>query len=138
MVRAQLAHFESLIDGHIEMAGPPLRIAADAAQSIAMALHELATNAAKYGALSNDDGRVIIAWDIGADKTFHLSWTESGGAVVASPTRQGFGTTVITHLPEVQLGAEVTLEFLASGVTWRLSCSAENVLEPAAQALMAG
>ena len=129
LVSAQLAHFEGLIGGRIEIAGPPLRIAAEAAQSIAMALHELATNAAKYGALSNGDGRVIIAWDIGPDKTFHLSWTESGGAAVASPTRQGYGTTVITRGPEHQLGAKATLEFLASGVTWRLSGSTENVLE---------
>jgi two-component sensor histidine kinase len=107
-----------------------LHITAEAAQPIAMALHELATNASKHGALSNGEGKVSIAWDLARDGAFHLSWTESAGPVVAPPARCGFGTTVITHVPEAQLGAEVTLAFLASGVTWRLVCPAENVLEP--------
>ena len=95
-----------------------------------MALHELAANAGKYGALSNERGKVSIAWDIARDETFHLSWMESGGPIVVSPTRQGFGTTVIAHVPEAQLGAGVTLDYPPGGVTWRLACPAANVIEP--------
>ena len=130
LVRAQLLHFEDPIGSRIEIAGPPLWIAAEAAQPIAMALHELATNAGKYGALSVGMGKVSIEWHIERERTFHLSWTERAGPVVTSPTRLGFGTTVITYVPEVQLGAEVTLDYPPEGVTWRLACPAENVLEP--------
>ncbi|MGO9547849.1 MAG: PAS domain S-box protein [Rhodomicrobium sp.] len=130
LVRAQLAHFEGVIGSRIDIAGPPLHIAAESAQPIAMALHELAANAGKYGALSNERGKVSIAWDIARDETFHLSWMESGGPIVVSPTRQGFGTTVIAHVPEAQLGAGVTLDYPPGGVTWRLACPAANVIEP--------
>ncbi len=130
LVRAQLAHFEGLIGGRIAILGPHLHIAAEAAQPIAMALHELATNAGKYGALSNGKGEVRIAWDISHDSTFHLSWTERGGPAVASPARRGFGTTVIAEVQETQLDAKVTLDFSPSGVAWRMTCPAKNVLEP--------
>jgi two-component sensor histidine kinase len=118
-----------LIGSRIEIEGPPLRITAGAAQPIAMALHELATNAGKYGALSSGEGKISIAWDIARDGAFHLGWTESAGPAVASPTRRGFGTTVIAAVPETQLDAEVTLEFPPGGVKWCLTCPAENVLE---------
>ena len=132
LVRAQLAHFEGFIGRRISVAGPALPIAAEAAQPIAMALHELATNAGKYGALSNDAGAVKIAWDIegtGAGARFYMSWAESGGPAVAAPHQCGFGTKVITQVPHSQLDAEVTYEFLPSGVLWCLSCPAQNVLE---------
>jgi len=80
-------------------------------------------------ALSNAEGKVSIAWDTGRDETFHLSWTESAGPVVTSPIRRGFGTTVIAYVPQAQLGADVTLDYAPGGVTWRLVCPAENVLE---------
>ncbi len=131
LMRAQLSHFEGLIGRRIELAGPPLKIAAEAAQPIAMALHELATNAGKYGALSNNTGKVGIAWDIGSDGNFHLSWTESAGPLVVSPARPGFGTTVIVQVPQTQLEAEVALEFPPGGAIWRLSCPAKKILEPA-------
>jgi two-component sensor histidine kinase len=63
LVRPQFAHLEGLIGSRVEIAGPPLRIAAEAALPLAMALHELATNAGKYGALNNSEGKVSIAWD---------------------------------------------------------------------------
>lgn len=132
LLYAQLAHFEGFIGRRILAAGPALYIAAEAAQPISMALHELATNAGKYGALSNDAGVVAIAWGIersGDGVRFHLSWTESGGPAVAPPLRRGFGTKVITLVPQSQLDAEVTYEFPSNGVTWRLSCPARNVLE---------
>ncbi len=135
LVHAQLAHFEDLVGGRIAIEGAPLHIAAEAAQPIAMALHELGTNAGKYGALSNDEGKVSIAWGLGRDGTFHLSWAERGGPSVVSPTRRGFGTVVIAAVPEAQLDAEVSLDFPPSGVIWRLKCPAMNVIEPAGAAI---
>ena len=132
LVRTQLAHFEGFIGKRIAIDGPALPVAAEAAQPIAMALHELATNAGKYGALSNDSGKVRIAWGAGgsgASATFHLSWTESGGPAVTEPHSCGFGTKVITQVPQSQLDAEVTYKFPPAGVEWRLSCPARNVLE---------
>jgi PAS domain S-box-containing protein len=129
LVRSQLAHFEGLIGRRIEIEGPPLHIAAEAAQPIAMALHELATNAGKYGALSSREGHVSIAWRIGGDGSFHLGWTETGGPPVVPPERRGFGSTVIALVPEMQLDAAVTLEYPPGGVRWRLTCPAKRILE---------
>ena len=130
----QLAHFQDLIGRRITLAGPPLRLSATAAQAIGMALHELSTNAAKYGALSNDSGQVAIAWsrqDGEGGGSFHLSWTERGGPTVATPSRHGFGTTIITVVPRRQLGCEVTLDFAPEGLMWHLECPVDRVLEQA-------
>ncbi len=132
LVRTQLAHFEGFIGKRIAIEGPVLPVAAEAAQPIAMALHELATNAGKYGALSNELGKVKIAWGAdgsGAGAMFRLSWIESGGPAVTEPHSCGFGTKVITQIPQSQLDAEVTYEFPPGGVEWHLSCPARNVLE---------
>jgi PAS domain S-box-containing protein len=135
LVRAQLAHFGELIDNRISIEGPRAFISAGAAQTIGMALHELATNAAKYGALSGSEGTVEIAWAVhrdGAGKdVFCLSWTERGGPEVRPPTRRGFGTTVIERVPRMKLKADVRLDYAPSGVTWLLSCPPNEVLEPA-------
>ena len=81
LVRAQLAHFADLIGSRIAVDGPKLHLNGAAAQAIGLALHELATNASKYGALSTDTGRVDIFWGCDGD-TFAMSWTERGGPPV--------------------------------------------------------
>jgi two-component sensor histidine kinase len=84
-----------------------------------MALHELTTNAAKYGALSNDKGRVQIEWKVGngADgRIAEISWTESGGPPVAAPERKGFGSRLIERHLANELGGEVSLEYRKEGV----------------------
>lgn len=134
LVRGQLAHFAELIGQRITIEGPPLRLAAVAAQSVGMVVHELSTNAVKHGALSVADGRVEISWQIDEDDTgenFAMSWIEKGGPPVAPPNHRGFGTTVITKMTELSLGGKVELRYASTGVLWRLSCPAENVLEPA-------
>lgn len=128
LVRAQLAHFADLVGERIEVAGPPVRLGASAAQSIGMALHELATNAGKYGALSGPNGRVEIAWQM-ADGTFTLSWIERGGPAVRPPTRRGFGTTVLKAMVQMSLGAEVELAFPAEGLSWRIECAADRLAD---------
>jgi PAS domain S-box-containing protein len=133
LVRSQLSHFASLIDGRIELSGPSLKVSAAAAQTIGMALHELATNAGKYGALSNGAGRITIVWQVerrpdGSDR-FNLRWRELGGPKVTPPQRSGFGTTVIEVMPRMELDAEIRLNYSPDGLCWRLDCPAETILE---------
>ena len=129
LVRAQLAHFASLIGSRIAMHGLKLCLKAASAQAIGLALHELATNAGKYGALSTDRGRVDLCWGLAGD-TLTISWTEREGPLVSAPTRRGFGTVVMEAMAERSLNGTVHLDYPASGLTWRLTCPATNALEP--------
>lgn len=128
LVRAQLAHFDDLVDTRVIIAGPHLRLTTAAAQSLGLALHELATNAAKHGALSNQSGHVDITWRLDRD-TFSMTWRESGGPAAAPPTRQGFGSKVIDLMTRRALGANVAIDYPASGLVWRLDCPADKVLD---------
>src|SRR5690606_26550553 len=131
LIHAQLAHFKDLVGERILLNGPPLRLAASAVQSIGMAVHELATNAVKHGALSDQNGHVDIAWQVvrGGDdrRRFQMSWRESGGPPIQIPERRGFGSKVIKTMVELSLDGEVILEFAPSGFTWQLECLAEKV-----------
>jgi two-component sensor histidine kinase len=89
------------------------------ALAFAMALHELATNAVKYGALSGAEGQVHIAWSVrrsGPECRLHLSWTESGGPAVEPPTRRGFGTRLIERSLAQDLDGEAKIQFAPAGV----------------------
>jgi len=129
LARAQLAHFADLIGSRIVVRGPRLRLKAASAQAIGLALHELATNAGKYGALSADAGRVEVRWATDGD-TLAMSWTERGGPPVSAPKRRGFGTIVMEAMAERSVDGKVDLDYTPSGLTWRLTCPAANALEP--------
>ncbi len=129
LVRAQLAHFASLIDSRIALCGPRLRLKAASAQAIGLALHELATNAGKYGALSTDKGRVDISWRATAN-LFIMSWTENEGPPVAPPIQCGFGSTVINTMATQSLGGKVGIYYVRSGLMWQIACPVANALEP--------
>lgn len=124
LIRAQLGHFNHLFGTRITIDGPVLHLKASAAQSIGMALHELATNAAKYGALSNEQGRVSIDWrfDNGDNDTqmLELRWTENDGPPVIAPTRKGFGSTVIDSSVRSSTRGNVTLDYAPHGFTFKL------------------
>jgi two-component sensor histidine kinase len=128
LARAQLAHFADLIGSRIAVHGPMLRLKAASAQAIGLALHELATNAGKYGALSTDTGRVDICWGTNGD-TLTMSWTEREGPPVSAPKRRGFGTIVMEAMAERSVDGKVNLDYAPSGLTWRLTCPAGNALE---------
>jgi PAS domain S-box-containing protein len=133
LVRVQLAHLGALVDGRIAARGPDFSITSAAAETIGMALHELATNAGKYGALSTDAGHVDIEWrleriDDGGER-FTMEWSERGGPTVMAPTSQGFGWTVLCQVTKMLLGADVTLEYAPTGVVWRLECPANRLRE---------
>ena len=88
-----------------------------------MALHELATNSLKYGALSAKAGQVEIAWAFSADG-FAMEWCESGGPLVRPPEHTGFGATLIRDVPRHNLNAEVELDYRLEGLRWSLTCDA--------------
>ncbi|WP_458096070.1 HWE histidine kinase domain-containing protein [Roseomonas sp. WA12] len=106
-------------DGRAVLAGPPVTLPAGAAQPLAMAIHELATNATKYGALSAPAGRLSIAWHVesGAVRVLRLRWAETGGPRLAGPPdRRGFGTRVLEGTVRAQLGGAVTLAWNTAGL----------------------
>jgi PAS domain S-box-containing protein len=132
LVRAQLAHFADLIGSRIAVDGPKLRLKPASAQAIGLALHELATNAGKYGSLSNDTGRAYVSWRSDGD-TLIMSWMEREGPPVSQPKRRGFGTIVMEAMAERSVDGKVDLEYAPSGLTWRLTCPAANALETPSQ-----
>ena len=95
----------------------------EAAQVVAMVLHELSTNAAKYGAFTNPSGRVSLRWwwiEHGADRGLAIEWQERGGPPVLSPDRCGYGTSLVRELVPFELGGVVDLKFNFSGVQCRI------------------
>jgi PAS domain S-box-containing protein len=128
LVRVQLEYFADLIGIRINFDGPKLHLSAAAAQTIGLALHELATNAGKYGALSTDAGCVDVSWRLDGD-TFMMSWIERNGPTVRPPERRGFGSTVTESMVKQTLGGEVQLDYAPSGLKWRLTCDAADALE---------
>jgi two-component sensor histidine kinase len=128
LVRAQLAHFADLVGSRITVQGSPVRLNAAAAQAIGLALHELATNAGKYGALSVETGRVDVGWRLDGNM-FAMSWTECNGPPVLPPKRRGFGSTVVDPMVKQTVNGEVHLDFIPAGVAWSLTCPAANALE---------
>jgi two-component sensor histidine kinase len=95
--------------------GPSLDVAPSQALALSLALHELATNAAKYGALSRPEGRVELRWEAQDDR-FDLSWRESGGPPVVPPSRRGFGSRLIENALCRDLDGRTRLEFASEGV----------------------
>jgi PAS domain S-box-containing protein len=128
LVRAQLAPFADLIGSRIVVRGAKLRLNAASAQAVGLALHELTTNAGKYGALSKDTGQLEIGWRTEGE-IFTMSWTERYGPRVSAPQQRGFGTVVVQEMAERTVNGKVDLEYAPSGVTWRLTCPAASALE---------
>lgn len=118
LVAAELAAFPDPLKERVSTEGPSVDLAAPAAQALSMALHELATNAIKYGALSTGSGTVSIVWQTEAEE-FSIAWIETGGPPVSAPDHAGFGTRVISRLIESQIGGRVALTFPHEGVQWR-------------------
>ncbi|NPU12112.1 PAS domain S-box protein [Bradyrhizobium sp. 83012] len=121
LVRSQLGAFSDLIGNRIAVDGPQIELTPEAAQSIGMAVHELATNAAKYGALSNDDGRITVRWTR-IDDSFDMTWSEHGGPEVSPPEHIGFGSRVIADMVRSGLDGTVEVQFLPTGLCWHLRC----------------
>ncbi len=114
------AHGEA---GRFRIAGPDILLGSRAAMALALVLHELATNAVKYGALSVPEGQVLVLWetvDIGGEAQLRFRWEEVGGPPVVPPERQGFGTRLIARSFGQSLAATVRLDYARAGVTFTL------------------
>lgn len=117
----------------IAMDGPRLHLAPEAGVAMAMVLHELATNAVKYGALSNQSGRLQVTWRLDAgtgEQQVHLQWTEIGGPIVTAPSRRGFGTSLIERTIVQQLGGTATPDFRADGLHYAITFPSQGTALP--------
>ncbi len=106
--------------GRIRLDGPEVMLTPKAALALAMGLHELCTNAIKYGALSNESGKVSVLWNVPGERRIVLTWTETGGPPVAPPARRGFGTRLIERMLADDLDGEVKLDFQPEGLVCRI------------------
>jgi len=102
------------------MAGGDVRLPAALAQAIAVSVHELATNAAKYGSLSGPSGKIDISWQIDASDNLLLRWTESGGPQIAEPMRKGFGVGAVDGMVRT-LSGRITRQWKPEGLICELS-----------------
>jgi PAS domain S-box-containing protein len=131
LVRHQLQPFADGDSNRIEISGPPIVVTPEAAQTIGLALHELATNASKYGALSVPAGKVAVQWLLepanGAPR-FRMTWREQGGPPVEPPEHSGFGRLLIERLTADKLNATPLLMFAREGVTWTFDAAAADIL----------
>lgn len=138
MVQDALEAFRPAGRNAISIDGPKLRVGPQAALSIALALHELATNAAKYGALSSRTGTVAIRWTIGADvdgeEIFELSWQERGGPPVTPPTRRGFGSRLILGVLPHELRGTADIGYEPQGLRFLLRTSRMAISDTALMA----
>jgi PAS domain S-box-containing protein len=122
LVTQELLPYRDGREDRVRISGPTVMLEPNAAQAIAISLHELATNAAKYGSLSEADGDVEIAWSCTAGRQLSLRWTESGGPTIAPPTHRGCGTRIIENIIGGQPGAKVRFDWRAPGSPAKLLC----------------
>jgi len=125
IIRRELAPYTR---GNTEAGGPSITLKAEATQAVATVLHELTTNAAKYGALSNRSGRVSVRWrwqQNGPRDRLVIEWMESGGPPVLAPSRSGYGTSIIRELIPFEFGGAVELSFATEGTRCRLEIPGE-------------
>ena len=132
LIRAQMKSFEDGNPARISITGPVVSLEADAARSLGMAIHELSTNATKYGALSNRKGHVSIAWEntTGREKFIEFSWMETGGPKVTVPETRGFGRTLVEKIVPMQLNGSAQLHYLPEGVLWSIMFEAVMTVSP--------
>jgi two-component system CheB/CheR fusion protein len=114
LVRAQLAPFIGTEQARLEIDGPAVSVAAEVVQTLGLALHELATNASKHGALSVPEGKILLRWEFNGGgsipECFRPEWRELGGPTVKPTERRGFGRFVTDHMVTRSLHATVEID----------------------------
>lgn len=132
LIRTQLAHFDMDVAQRLSLNGPKLDVTPEAAQSLGMAIYELATNAAKYGALLGSEGHICIGWQIAGDACdrLQLNWSESDGPPVVAPHRRGFGSVVLEDMLAMALSAETEIRFQETGLEWWLDGPLDQIAAP--------
>jgi two-component sensor histidine kinase len=126
LVCAQLEPFRPDSASRLEITGPEFRLSHHPAQTLGMALHELATNAAKYGAYAGANGKVVVTWQV-SDGRLTLNWREKLRSVRKRPERRGFGTEVIERMVGRALDAEIERTMHADGIEWRFVIATERL-----------
>jgi PAS domain S-box-containing protein len=124
ILRNELDAFDDGSENRIRFSGPPVEVASRLAVSLGMAIHELTTNAAKYGSLSVYGGKVDVAWSVTIEakrRLLQFVWVESGGPPVAQPTREGFGTRLLDFVLPGQIRAKSDIDFRPDGVRVHVS-----------------
>jgi PAS domain S-box-containing protein len=134
LVRAQFEPFVDSAEERVAVHGRALRLMPLAAQDLGMALHELATNASKYGALSVPTGKIDIGWVIDRDprngaRRFHMTWRETGGPRVTPPVSKGFGTMVVTGAVSATFKGDAELDYRPEGLCWELTAPMGHLIE---------
>ena len=125
LVLAQLEAFAS--NDLLVVDGPPILLSPTAVQYLGMAFHELATNAAKYGALANSDGRIEVKWHTTSDARLHLKWRELNCSGADARTSRGFGSTVLERIAPAAVSGTGRIGFEEGGLTWTLDAPMEAV-----------
>lgn len=120
VIGAELAPYVQDADSTVQLRGPHVELAPNDALSLGLAIHELATNASKYGALSTPEGRVTLEWQMITDKLVRVEWAEHGGPPVPAERRRGFGTELIEKIVAHELRNPVDLRFAPDGVRCKL------------------
>ncbi len=126
LIREEMHAYEAEHPNFI-VEGPALLLSPKTALSLSLAIHELATNAAKYGAFSVSSGRIDVTWRFGISGELHLLWSESGGPAVKAPDRRGFGSTLIERALAIETGGRSTLTFDPAGVRCLITLPASAV-----------
>ncbi len=138
LIRSQLQHYDDLFDSRIHLQGADLILRPEAAQNIGIALHELSTNAAKFGALSVPGGTITLSWAVVGDgddaRRMQLHWKEQSGPPVVLPTHKGFGRMVMDRIAGQALGGHSKAVFAPDGVYWELDVPASSVVRETAEA----
>lgn len=130
LVRAHLVPFVDRSEQGLMLSGPSLSLKPGAAQNIGLALHELATNASKHGALTSPSGRIEVRWELGecdGERRFRMLWRETGGPEVEAPSQRGFGHTVVEGMVGRALEGEARIEWQRDGLVWTLDAPASCV-----------
>jgi PAS domain S-box-containing protein len=132
LIHSQLQHYSDLFGRRIFLDGQDVFLRPEAAQNIGIALHELSTNAAKFGALLGPEGTVTIKWAFVPDnqggRRLNLSWEERGGPPVVAPDHKGFGHMVMDRITGAALGGKSKVHFAHDGVNWSLDVPATGVI----------
>lgn len=128
LILSTLGPYGAPNDARFSIDGPDLRVQPRSAVALSMAIHELSTNAVKYGALSGDTGRVAIDWEV-RDGRFRLRWQERGGPPVSPPKRKGFGSLMIERVLAEQLEGGVTIAYEPDGVRCDIDAPLSSVKE---------
>ena len=127
LIRSQLKFLGESRDDRIKILGPRLIVTPSVAQAIGLAIHELATNALKYGSLSTNRGQIQIGWKLVEPTGFQMTWVESGGPAVQEPRRTGFGTVVIKRMVATSVNGKVQVSYAPTGLVWTLDADAHVI-----------